>query len=65
MMKDKAESRIEAIDDRLDELHQQFDYGAACEPSVDSSEEEMELFWEVERLHIERSRLEDFVEGVS
>jgi|GEM_PF-5878751 len=64
MMKHKSESRIEDIDDRLDELHQQFDYQEACDPTVDSSDEEMELFWEVERLHVERSRLRRFVESV-
>ena len=61
MMKDKAESRIEAIDDRLDELHQQFDYQAACDPTVDSSQRDLELFGKVEQLELERSRLRRFL----
>ena len=61
MMKDKAGSRIEAIDDRLDELHQQFDYQAACDPTVDSSQRELELFRKVEQLELERSRLRRFL----
>jgi len=60
-MKNKAESRIEAIDDRLDELHQQFDYQAVCDPGVDSSQRELELFRKVEQLELERSRLERYV----
>ena len=61
MMKDKAESRIEAIDDRLDELHQQFDYQGACDPTVDSSQRDLELFRKVEQLELERSRLRRFL----
>ena len=61
MMKDKAESQLEEINDRLDELHQQFDYQAACDPGVDSSQRDRELFRKVEQLELEQSRLERFV----
>ena len=61
MFKTQAESRIEAIDDRLDELHQQFDYQAACDPTVDSSQRDLELFRKVEQLELERSRLRRFL----
>jgi len=43
-------------------LHEQFDYATACDANVDSSDEEMELFWQVERLLMEKSGLQHYLD---
>ena len=60
---EKTKARIEEIDDELDELHEQFDYAEASDLSIDSPDEEMELFWQVERLLMEKSGLQHYLDN--
>ena len=62
-MQQAALDRINDIEDELAALDEQFDYQSACDPSIDSSPREMELFETYERLLMERSQLRDVVDG--
>jgi len=57
-----AQENIEEINERIEEIEEQIDYQQCCDPKYSMSEEENELFFEMEELLHSRSQLRKVVE---
>jgi len=57
-----AQENIEEINERIEEIEEQIDYQQCCDPKYSMSEEENELFFEMEELLHSRSSLRKIVE---
>jgi len=57
-----AKENIEEINERIEEVEEQIDYQQCCDPKYSMSEEENELFFEMEELLHSRSSLRKIVE---